>query len=85
MARALATGEIVTAEDMEVETPGGRRTILNYARPICDEAGRITAGVAVNVDITARKQAEQTRALLAAIVESTEDAVLSNLGRLSEG
>src|SRR5690606_15093753 len=37
---------------------GRRRTILNYALPIRDAAGAIVGGVAVNIDITARKQME---------------------------
>ncbi len=60
MARAISKGERCIAEEMEIETRDGRRkTILNYALPIRDEKGQITGGVAVNVDITDRKQAEE--------------------------
>ncbi|MFW6169227.1 MAG: PAS domain S-box protein, partial [Planctomycetota bacterium] len=60
MARAISKGERCIAEEMEIETRDGRRkTILNYALPIRNETGRINGGVAVNVDITDRKQVEE--------------------------
>lgn len=60
MARALSKGERCIAEEMEIEArDGSRKTIVNYALPIHDETGRITGGVAVNVDITERKRAEK--------------------------
>ena len=60
LARALTKGERCIAEEMEIETPDGRRKIiLNYALPILDADRQITGGVAVNVDITQRKQMEE--------------------------
>ena len=57
LARALTTGEGCIGEEMEIETFDGRRaTILNSALPIRDAEDRVVGGVAVNVDITARKQ-----------------------------
>ncbi len=59
LARALATGEACKDQEFDIETLDGReRTILNYARVIRD-GGKTIGGVAVNVDITARKQAEE--------------------------
>ena len=67
MARALSKGEHCIAEEMEIETLDGRRKfILNYALPIRDAEDRISGGVAINVDITDRKQDE------AALRESEE-------------
>ncbi len=61
MARALSTGEVVAAEEMRIEGPGEEpRWILNYALPIRDEAGRVVGGVALNVDITERRRAQET-------------------------
>ncbi len=58
LARVLATGEICRNQELEIETSDGRRrTILNYVRSIRDE-GRTIGAVAVNVDITVRKRAE---------------------------
>jgi signal transduction histidine kinase/CheY-like chemotaxis protein len=61
LSRALAAGEFCIGEEMEIEAPDGRRaTILNSALPIRDPSGRIDGAVAVNVDITAHKAAEQS-------------------------
>ena len=46
--------------------------------PIWNAEGQVTAGAVIARDITARKQAEQAKALLASIVESTDDAIFSN-------
>lgn len=54
----------------------GRLLQVTYA-PERDERGIVTGFIAAIVDITDRKQAEQARATLAAIVESSEDAIVS--------
>ncbi|MGD8922409.1 MAG: PAS domain S-box protein [Candidatus Zixiibacteriota bacterium] len=60
LARALTNGEKSEAEEVEIETfDGKRKTILNYALPIRDGDGKIVGGVAVNVDITERKKAQE--------------------------
>ena len=60
LSRALSKGETTSAEELAILTRDGQpRTILSYARPIRDELERITGGVAVHVDITDRKQAEE--------------------------
>lgn len=60
LARALRNGETTIGEELEIEAfDGARKAILNYALPIRDAEGRITEGVAVNVDITARKRTEE--------------------------
>jgi len=43
--------------------------------PVCRPSGEIRHFVAIGQDISARKQAEETRAQLAAIVESSNDAI----------
>ena len=43
--------------------------------PVCSSSGGITHFLAIGQDISARKQAEETRAQLAAIVESSHDAI----------
>jgi len=66
LARVLATGEAVVGEEVDIETFAGRRkTILNYAMPILDEARQVSGAVVVNVDITARKRAAEAERFLA--------------------
>jgi PAS domain S-box-containing protein len=61
LARTLATGEAVIGEEVDIETfDGQRKTILNSSVAIRDKTGTIVNAVAVNVDITDRKQAEAT-------------------------
>src|SRR2546430_9792776 len=45
--------------------------------PVRDPAGSLLGAVLVFRDITARRQNEKARGLLAAIVESSEDAIVS--------
>ena len=46
--------------------------------PIKNTAGQVVARAAMVRDITARKQAEQTQAMLASIVESSDDAIFGS-------
>jgi PAS domain S-box-containing protein len=67
IARALRTGEPSSNETIDIEAfDGTRKTIAQWSVPLRDAAGRLAGVVAVNQDITARKQAE------AALRESEE-------------
>lgn len=78
MARALQSGREVRGEEFIVERPDGTRvTALAHVRPFRDQAGKIVGAVNMLVDITERKQAERSQALLASIVESSDDAIIS--------
>lgn len=59
LARALQEKQTILNEEIDIETfDGQRKTILNSAIPIQNEMGEIINAVAVNVDITQRKQIE---------------------------
>lgn len=78
MAIALTQGRILEGEEVIVERPDGtRRWFTPYPRVFRDGEGRINGGLNMLVDITARKQTEQPKALLAAIVDSSDDAIVS--------
>jgi PAS domain S-box-containing protein len=78
MALALRRGKEFHADEIVIERPDGRRRIaLAHANPILDDRGGILGAVNVLIDITDWKQAEAAQALLAAIVESSEDAIVS--------
>lgn len=77
MALALKSGNQFNSQEIIIERPDRTRvTVLAHANPLRDEAGKISCAVNVLIDISDRKQAEQAQARLAAIVESSEDAIV---------
>ena len=76
----VLSGKIPEARDAEVqiERPDGSRiTVIVNIRPLKNELGEILGAINCFVDITDRKHAEEVRAQLAAIVESSDDAMIS--------
>jgi PAS domain S-box-containing protein len=77
MARALR-GEKLTPKDLEivVERPGGeKRHVIPAPRVVTDERGNIVGAINCLFDITERKQAEAAVMRLAAVVQSSRDAI----------
>ncbi len=78
MAVALKTGQPVRGVEAIAERPDGTRAyFMPYPTPIKDETGAVLGGINVLVDITHRRQDEEARARLAAIVETSDDAIIS--------
>jgi PAS domain S-box-containing protein len=76
--RALTNGVVGLANHtILVARDGVERPIDDSAAPIRDGDGAPVGAVLVFRDVTERKQAEKAQALLAAIVESSEDAIVS--------
>jgi PAS domain S-box-containing protein len=77
--RALHEGTIVGLANHTVliARDGSERPIDDSAAPMRDEAGLLLGTVLVFRDVSERKRAEEVRARLAAIVESSEDAIVS--------
>src|SRR5215472_4212272 len=67
----LANHTVLVARD------GTEIPIDDSAAPIRGEDGRLQGAVLVFRDITARRQAELTQRLLAAIIEHSDDAIIS--------
>lgn len=80
--KAAVEGAIGSHEDYSVEfrfqhASGEWRWMDGRGRAVYDDEGRAVSVYGVGLDITERKRAEQARAHLAAIVESSDDAIIS--------
>jgi PAS domain S-box-containing protein len=77
MLARLARGEVLRNRVLRLRCKdGGVRHVLVNASPRMDK-GRLVHSRLVTLDVTERRQAEEARALLAAVVESTADAVIT--------
>jgi PAS domain S-box-containing protein len=78
MAIALKEGRVVHGTEAIAERPDGTRVwFAPYPTPLLDDSGKVIGGINMLVDITERKQAEESKSRLAAIVESSDDAIIS--------
>jgi PAS domain S-box-containing protein len=78
MAIAVKTGKPVRNEEAIIERPDGSRIILKInIDPLFDSDGRLCGAINVFEDVTDLKRAEQAGQRLAAIVESSDDAIIS--------
>src|SRR5258705_4794982 len=78
VALALSTGASVHEEEVVIERPDGSRvTVSVHIDPIRDKDGSIVGVVNFFHDITERKQAERAKRLIAAIVDCSDDAIIS--------
>jgi PAS domain S-box-containing protein len=78
MAVALREGRAIEGAEIIVERPDGtRRHVLANPRPLLDASGRVTGAINMLIDVTDRHRADEAHARLAAIVESSDDAIVS--------
>jgi PAS domain S-box-containing protein len=74
----MKRGEAVPPFDGSGLTKDGRRIDISASVSLVKDAqGRLVAVASILRDITERKRAEDARALLAAVVESSEDAIIA--------
>jgi len=78
MAVTLKTGHAVRGREIVIERPDGtRRNVLPYPEPIRNPEGKLIGAVNMLVDITEQKRSQEAARRLAAIVESTDAAIIS--------
>ncbi len=78
MAIALKEGRIVDGVEVIAERPDGSRVwFAPFPRALHDADGNVVGGINMLLDITARKEAERTSSHLAAIVDSSDDIIIS--------
>jgi PAS domain S-box-containing protein len=78
MAVSLREGRAIRDEEIVIERPDGtRRHVLPHPEPMRNARGVVIGAINMLVDITDRKQTERAVAHLAAIVMSSDDAIIS--------
>lgn len=78
MAVALKERRVIRGMEAAAERPDGTRIpFLAYPTPLFDDAGALVGAVNMLVDISEQKAADLAAHRLAAIVESSEDAILA--------
>jgi PAS domain S-box-containing protein len=78
MAVTLKEGRPVQGEEIIIERPdGGRRHVLPYPELILDASGKVVGAINMLLDITDTKRGHEALERLAAIVESSDDAIIS--------
>src|SRR3546814_359968 len=78
MAMALKSRTPIRGKQAVAERPDGSRVpFLAYPTPLFDAAGNLTGAINVLLDIAERKRTELAAQHLAAIVESSHDAIVS--------
>lgn len=78
IARALKEGIRINDDEFIIQCPdGSKRNIRPNAVPLFDDNGEIKGAINTLIDVTEQKQAEEKQAMLAAIIESSEDAIIS--------
>lgn len=78
LAVALKERRAVTGAELIAERPDGTRArIVPYPTPLFDKNGRLTGAINMLLDITERHAAELESSRLAAIVATSEDAIIT--------
>ncbi len=82
MAVALKTRQSLWSVDAVIERPdGSRRHVLANPQLVHDSTGTLLGAVNILIDVTERKQKEAMSAWMAAIVDSSDDAIVSKTPR----
>ncbi|HUR66270.1 MAG TPA: PAS domain S-box protein [Chitinophagaceae bacterium] len=78
MAVSIKEGRTIRGREIIVERPEGqKKRIHSYPSPLYDSKGDITGGVNMLLDVTDKKEAEDKLAWLAAIVQYSNDPIVS--------
>lgn len=78
MAKVLKGGMVHEEQEIIIQRPdGSKRNIIPHSKPILDISGKVTGAVNMLVDVTDRNIVKKEIANLAAIIQSSEDAIVS--------
>jgi len=77
MAYTLKNGKAIEGEEIVIQRPdGSQRYVLPYPVPVFNADGELTGATNTLIDITEQKTGELKQAMLAAIIESSDDAII---------
>ncbi|NJW53051.1 PAS domain S-box protein [Salinimicrobium oceani] len=78
MANAVKTGQAEEKTEIRIQRPDGSfRSLLAFPRPLFDSDGKLCGANNTLVDITEQQRDQVKKATLSAIVESSDDAIIS--------
>jgi PAS domain S-box-containing protein len=78
MAIVIKEGREIQDAEIIIERPDGtRRIVMPHPKPFFNTAGKVTGAVNMLLDITDHKNIEENNGHFAAIVESSDDAIIS--------
>ena len=78
MAVLLKNGFVIPNHEIIIQRPDGTtRTVISHVKAIMNDKSMIVGAVNMDLDITYQKKAEKDSAWLAAIIQSSEDAIIS--------
>ncbi|MFC0516141.1 PAS domain S-box protein [Mucilaginibacter angelicae] len=76
--KVLKYGKAVKQQEILIKRPNGSLSyILSNPKPLFNENGELTGAANTLIDITEQKNAESKQGMLASIIESSEDAIVS--------
>jgi len=75
--RAALSGEVISSQELQIRLPGGKSVdMVAGASPLFDENGAVRGAVGAFVDVTERKQMEDTLRERAELLELATEAVM---------
>ncbi|MEX6689793.1 PAS domain S-box protein [Danxiaibacter flavus] len=78
MTIAIQQGIYLEEEEVVIQQPGGTKlNVLEHPMPVFDSDGKLLCIINVLLDVTEQRKSETKQAMLAAIVESSDDAIVS--------
>lgn len=78
MAITLKEGKPLNGREIIIAKPNGELNyVIPYPRPFLDDQGRVTGAINLLVDVSAYKRSEKREGHMAAIVDCSDDAIIS--------
>lgn len=78
MAKCVKSAKAIDGEEVIIENRSGEQKFVKvYPSPIFNEQGLLTGGICTLIEVTDQKKHDAKQAMLASIIESSNDAIIS--------